>query len=275
MRMPPIFFGAISLLLASLLAGVFLLRSPRLLGKSVIRWITLRDIGLVALCNLVIPIVLISEGTRMTTGINTALLLQAEMLFTFLFCVVLFGERMRAMRLGGAVCVFAGTVFILLSGEAQWSTGNILIILATVLYPFGNLISKRLLGLLSVTEILFLRSLFAGVALLILSLLIEDIHLADLPWSYVWWLILVQGACVFFLAKLLWYEGLKVISVSRAVFLVSSSPAFSLFFAIVFLREIPTFPQLIGFVVTMAGVLLLTWHTPKKPSPTPVLSPAL
>ena len=274
-RMPPIFFGAASLLLAAFLAGLFLLRSPRSLWKRALTGSTLRDVVILALCNLVIPIVLISEGTRMTTGINTALLLQAEMLFTFLFCVVLFGERMRAIRLGGAVCVFAGTVFILLAGDNQWNTGDLLIIRATVLYPFGNLVSKRLLAVLSVPEILFLRSLFSGCLLLILSLLLEDIRVAQLPWSQVWWLIALQGGCVFFIAKLLWYEGLKVISVSRAVFLVSSSPAFSLFFAIMFLREIPTVVQLGGFVVTMVGILLLTWHTPKKSSPTSALLPAL
>lgn len=275
LRMPPIFFGAASLLLAAFLAGILLVRSPHAPWKKLLKGNVLRDVLIVSLCNLIIPILLISEGTRMTTGINTALLLQAEMLFTFLFCVVLFGERMRAIRLGGALCVFAGTAFILLAGETQWNTGDLLIILATVLYPFGNLVSKRLLAVLSVPEILFLRSVFSGSILLVLSWLMEGVHVSDLPWSHVWWIIVLQGGCVFFIAKLLWYEGLRVVSVARAVFLVSSSPAFSLFFAITFLREVPTGVQLTGFAVTMIGIALLTWHTPKKSMPPPALAPAL
>lgn len=274
-RMPPLFFSAVSLLLAALLAGLLLLRRGHRLPLHLRTPFVLRDVAFVGLCNLVIPLFLISEGTRMTTGINTALLLQAEMLFTFLFCVVLFGEQLQAIRMAGALCVFCGTIFILLMGAVQWNAGDLLIILSTVLYPFGNLVSKRLLKTVSIPEILFLRSLFSGAALFLLSLLIEDGAVLHVAWRNLWWIVGLQGACIFFLSKFLWYEGLKVISVSRAVFLVSSSPAFSLFFAITLLGEIPSVVQIIGSIVTMAGVFLLTMHTRKQNLSPPALTPAL
>ncbi|MEN9561478.1 MAG: hypothetical protein RIQ56_751 [Candidatus Parcubacteria bacterium] len=256
--LPPLYFAAVYLLLASLFPLLMLAGRGNIIRTAIPRHV-LRDVVLVALLNLTIPTALIAIGTRMTSGINTALLGQAEMFFTFLVCNILLRQKTHAVRLVGALAVFLGTVLILFQSSRTLNTGDMLIVLATAFYPFGNLVSKRLLESLDVLTILFLRSLVAGLLLLGLSAIFEHIPSAiHATIDGAWWLIVLQAFFVLFLSKFLWYEGLKALSVSRATFIVSSAPAWSLVFAVAFLGEVPDLAQLIGFGITLIGIFLLT-----------------
>ena len=60
------------------------------------------------------------------------------------------------------------------------------------------------------------------------------------------------------LSKLLWYEGLKRIDVSKAIAMSTGTfPALSLILAVVFLHEIPSAYQLSGLVIVVAGAYIL------------------
>ena len=273
--LPPLYFSAICLLIGAGCSFLMLLGQKHFL-LCVLKASQLRDVVVVTFLNLIIPIALIAEGTRLTSGINTALLLQAEILFTFIVCNVLLRQKTHALRLLGALSVFLGTLLILLQGSYTLNRGDLSIVLATAFYPFGNLISKRLVASLDVLTIIFLRSLIAGLLLLGFSAILEDVPMAiSVTLMRAWWLVGLQGFFVFFLSKYLWYEGLKVLSVPRAVFIVSSAPAWSLLFAVVFLHEIPDMAQLIGFGITLIGVFLLTAHFPRKMPPVSALRPTV
>ena len=103
-----------------------------------------------------------------------------------------------------------------------------------------------------------IRHLVGAIVFLVLSMVFEDLSLQifSLVIEY-WWLIALYGVVVLVGSKLFWYAGLKVLSITKAVSIILSYPVFSLIFAAIFLREIPTSYQLLGFGVTLIGVSVL------------------
>lgn len=250
--------GASIHLVLLLLRGKFVWRAP------------LRVWGYVAgvtLCNSVIALLLIFLGTRMTSGINTALLLQSEMLFSFLIFTVLFGEKVTRRQAIGAASVFFGTVLVLFNGSLTLNAGDLLIVLATAFYPFGNRCAQEALRFLPSGVVIFVRNAVGGVTFLVLSRIFEGTGAAHFPLlAEQWWLVALYGVVVLVVSKLCWYEGLKTLPLSRAVSIILSYPAFSLLFATLFLREMPSAYQMAGFFITFAG---LTFLISKRSVPSP------
>ena len=91
-KLPPIFFAGISIFIASLFFFVYLLASKKtseLLNKKGVYL----SLG-VALFIMIIPPICIFSGANFTSGVNTALLLQSEVIFTFLiWFIICFWDR--------------------------------------------------------------------------------------------------------------------------------------------------------------------------------------
>ena len=158
----------------------------------------------------------------------------------------------------GALIVLAGTAFIVYNGKAGINSGDLLIIAGTFFYPIGNIFAKKALEIAPPSAILFIRSFLGGIVLISLSLAFEDQTDVLGKISTYWPLILINGIFIYHISKILWYEGIKRIDISKAIPIsVGGYPAFGLIFAILFLKEIPTIYQLVGFFVVLAGIFVL------------------
>lgn len=252
---PPILFVGVSSLIAACILGIVLFARGELFRVFPLRVYLL--IAGVALF-IVMALVLIFVGTRTTSSISTALLLQAEMLFTFLFAGIFLGEKLRRMQGFGLLGVLIGTLLVLYNGTFVLNPGDVLILLPTMFMPIGNFLAKRALEVVGPLIVLFYRYVFAALPLLGMSMLfegIDDISFAtfrDHPW-----ILFSYSIFILVLSKTFWYEGLKRLDLGKAVYIVHASPAFSLLFAFVLLREIPTIYQFTGFIVTILGVYLI------------------
>jgi len=252
---PPIFFTAVSVLCAAFVFFCVLVFRRRLF----------QQISLVALgyafgvtIFVVMGLAIVLIGVQWTSGINTTLLLQAEMLFTFLFASLFLGERLRRVAIFGACAVFLGTVFVLFNGTFVLNRGDLIIVFATALFPIGNMFAKKALELISADTLLFLRYLMGGCILLSVSFFFEDISgIEPHVWRESMWIFPVYVLLILVCSKICWYAGLKRLLLSKAVYIGSASPAFSLIFAYMFLREVPTTYQLLGFFLIVGGVYFL------------------
>ena len=263
---PALAFASISAFVGSFIHLILLLARrvpfPHVSGRV---WV---DVMGVTLCNSVFSLLFIFLGTQYTSGINTALLLQSEMLFSFFIFTFLFGERATKKQYIGAAAVFLGTMCVLYNGSFSLNRGDLLIILGSMFYPFGNQFAKRALKHLPSGFILMIRHLVGAVVFLALSVAFENLSLQVLSIAReYWWLIGLYGVVVLVGSKLCWYEGLKALSLTKAISIILSYPAFSMVFAAVFLKEIPTVYQLAGFVVTLIGLSVLISRRPLPPPP--------
>lgn len=267
---PALYFAGISAFVGAVIHFFLLLARGKLTQKVSLRvWVSV--IG-VTLCNSVFALLFIFLGTRHTSGINTALLMQSEMLFSFLVFTWVYGQKASRQQFFGAFIVLLGTVCVLYNGSLSFNRGDLFIIFGTLFYPFGNQFAKHALLHLPSGFILMIRHLVGGAVFLVLSIIFEHptVAVLRLVRDY-WWLVGLYGVVVLVVSKLCWYEGLKVLPLTKAIPIILSYPAFSMFFASVFLGETATPYQLAGFGITLAGLSVLVSRKPLPIPPPPLV----
>lgn len=254
--MPPILFAGLSVLTASVSLFVYLLFKKDL--KSIFNKETIKYTLGITLFIVILPSILIFTGSSKTSGINTTILLQSEILFTLLIFGLFSIEKITLQKIIGALIVLIGTFFIVYNGSKGINYGDLLIIAGTFFYPIGNIFTKKALKIARPSIILFIRNFLGGIVLICLSLIFENQSTTLNKISIYWPLILLNGIFIYHLSKALWYEGIKRIDVSKAIPISTGGyPALSLLFAMLFLKEIPTVYQLGGFIAVFVGIFTL------------------
>lgn len=258
--MPPVLFGALSLVLGSLVLLLYLCITKSFQNLFIE---TRKGIGLIlgtTVFNIIVPFLFVFIGASLTSGINTALLSQTELLFTFLICGIFFHELITLQKVSGALLILIGTCAVLYNGTFTLNGGDILIIIAQLCYPFGNRFSKKALATIAPQTLLFARNAIGGAALLGISAVFETWGVSAVKTSMVTiiLLIFINGVFIHGISKLLWFEGLKRLDITKAISIIIATPAFSFAYALFFLKEVPTVYQVIGLFVILAGLFVLT-----------------
>lgn len=255
--MPPLLFAGASAIVAGLSVFLYLLFT-----KQLMRPVSRKALGYIlgiTVFIIIIPSIFIFIGTSMTSSINTTILLQTELLFTFLICGIFYREPITAQKLIGGFFILGGATAVLFNGSFSLNWGDILIILGTAFYPIGNIFAKKALALTGSAFIILLRSIIGGVFLMVLSLVFEKYNMPLTTYvreNFIY--ILLNGVAIYCVAKLLFYEGLKRIDISRTIAIGIATPAVSLLYAFLFLKEMPDAYQILGLAVILAGLFVIT-----------------
>lgn len=261
----PMMFAAITTLLAA--CGSFIYATSKSKLHELKNRKSYSSLIMVTLCIVIIPYTLFFIGSSKTSGINSSMLLLSEIIFTLLF-TPLIGEKTTVEKLMGAITVLVGATLILYNGKFDINIGDILIIISTTTYPIGNFYAKRALNFVSPAIILFTRFLLGGLFILIFAVLIES---QPIPFGILlrhWKLILFMGLILLGLEKIIWYEALKRLDISKAISLTMTFPLFSLILLIIIFKETPSNFQWIGILIMMTGI----YFSAKRPSTNPLLT---
>lgn len=256
-KMPALLFAGLTSTVAA--SGLFLLMFVFGKFKELANKKAWKFLIAVSLFNTVLAQVFIFEGARFTSGVNTAILLQAELPLTFLIYALFFKENLSRTKLISGTLILLGTLLVLFNGHLKLNGGDLLIILGTLAYPFGNFFAKKALKEVSPVVALFIRNLLGAPVLIALSLALKENWTQGIPAVRDYFdLIVINGILILVVAKMLWYTGLKNLHVTRAIPIVLTAPAFSLIYAIFLLNELPSTYQLLGIGATLAGVYVLS-----------------
>ncbi len=264
-HIPPLTFAAISTLLAA--AGSLVYTALKGNLHELKKRETYSSLLMVTLCIVIVPFVLFFVGSSKTSGINTSLLLLSEIIFTLLF-TPLIGEKTTVEKLTGASGVLIGALLILYNGTFRLNTGDIMVIASTVTYPIGNFYAKRALFRISPSTILLVRFSLGGIFMLLLAMLVEGgSHTANII-SAGWPILLFNGLVLLGVGKIVWYEALGRLDISKAISLSMTFPLFSLIILIGVFKEAVSPYQWIGIAVMMVGVVFSI----RRPSVDPKLT---
>ena len=219
---------------------------------------------MITICIVIVPYILLFIGASKTSGVNTSVLLLSEIIFTLIFTHFI-GEKTTGYKLMGAGGVFIGALFILYNGSFQLNIGDILIIISTITYPIGNFYAKKALNVVSPAIILFTRFLLGGLFILGFALIVEpNVNFGEIISNY-WLYILFSGLILLGIGKVIWYEGLKRVDISKAISLTMTFPLFSLLVLVAIFKESVSIYQWIGIIIMMIGV----FFSIKRPSVDP------
>jgi drug/metabolite transporter (DMT)-like permease len=249
---PPLLFAALSALLAAFVSLLYLV-----LRKSLGELRTkdaYASLLMVTLCIVIIPYTLLFLGASRTSGLNTSLLLLSEIIFTLLF-TPLVGEKTTFVKLAGSLGVLAGAAFILYDGRRYLNTGDVMVILSTATYPIGNFYAKKAMNRVSASTILFVRFFLGGLFLLSVSAVAEpSVDFRGLLAAN-WFLLIFTGVILLGAGKILWYEALKRLDISKAISISMTFPLFSLLALVSVFHQPVNVRQGIGVALMMIGVL--------------------
>ncbi len=260
---PPIMFAAITTLFAACGSFIYVALKGKLHELKNIK--SYSSLIMITLCIVIIPYILLFVGSSKTSGINSSLLLLSEIIFTLLF-TPLIGEKTTIEKLIGAAGVFIGAVLILYNGNFNLNTGDILIIFSTATFPIGNFYAKKALNDVFPAIILLVRSFLGGFFIFSIALLTESQSNITTIMSQHWGLILFTGLVLLGIGKIIWYEGLKRLDISKAISLSMTSPLFGLIVLIAFFKEIPSTFQWIGIIIMAIGVYFSIKRTSTDPA---------
>lgn len=262
-NIPPIMFAAITTILAACGTFIYALLKGKLYELKNKKSYT--SLIMVTFCIVIIPYTLLFIGSSKTSGINSSLLLLSEIIFT-LFFTPLMGEKTTIKKLLGAIGVFIGASLILYNGKFNLNLGDLLVILSTITYPIGNFYAKRAFNYVSPATILFVRFLLGGLFILALSLLTEPRLNGFEPILIHWKLILFTGLIILGIGKIVWYEGLKRLDISKAISLAMTFPLFSLIILISVFKETLSLFQWLGILIIAIGVYFSIKRTSVDPA---------
>ena len=205
-------------------------------------------------------------GLKLTTAADTALLSNGETVFSILFALLFFKEKLKRAGYGAVGLILIG-VFIVTtnfhfdSSIIQFSSGNILVIAATALWGLDNNVSKIITRHIHVSRLVQLKSLIGG-GISLLAVLLMGIPF-NIQQSQIIPIVLV-GVLGFAISLYLYLHSIKRIGVVKASSLLSLSAVFGLFFAIVLLDEHIGIYQLIAVIIMVTGVYFMYKNEPKK-----------
>lgn len=224
------------------------------------RRLLLQSVGCGLLMFLYLALLYLSVG-MIPTGIAMTLFFTYPV-FTALFAWNLFGDRPTVLRWSVMACVFLGSFLTLPHLHTAIDHASLIGILSGVasgityaLYTVVAQKSFEQLHPVPFTWISFATTLVLSAA----SLLIWNVHQAQLPWTALW----IGGllsAIVTFAGHLLNNLGIRLIGAASASMIGASNPALTVILAWLTIQETLNGLQVIGVLIVTLSVASLSWE---------------
>lgn len=255
----PLFFAALTNLIAaaSLILIIILRKNSFLLLTDKKYFFPLLFIGFfgTTLAN-----ILFFYGVRITSGINSAILLQVEPIYALLIGYLLLNEKITLRQIYSTLVIILGTSIVIYKGTLKLNWGDFLVLGTPLCFQIGHFFSKRLLNKNGISPLFIAagRTLYGGIFLLILNLFAGVNEFEQLKELKILGVVAFYGIVVYALTYYTFYEAIKRINLSKATAIISAYPAVSIILAWFVLREIPDIYQMIGFVMILLGIAYLS-----------------
>lgn len=202
---------------------------------------------------------------------DTALLANAEVVFTVLIAIAFFNERFTPSGYFAIILVIAGAVivttnldFASFSGTGTKSQGIILILASMVFWAIDNNLSRVATRRIEVARLIQLKSLIGG-SVLAAFVFLSGVSLTGITASNLTSVLFLGlggvGASLFF-----FLHSIKRIGTTRTMMIYSTSAIFGLIFSALFLGEDIGIYQVTAATVMLLGIYLLERSSTPKGS---------
>jgi drug/metabolite transporter (DMT)-like permease len=206
-------------------------------------------------------------GLGQTTASDTSLLSNGETVFSIIFAILFFNEKLKPLGYIATLMVLAGllvvtTNFQFHSSLLKMNSGNLLVLGATVLWGLDNNICRIITYHMEIARLVQLKSVIGGGILLIFAvfflhppLRLEVVQLLQ---------IILLGAVGFGTSLYFFLNSMKRIGIVKSVLVLSFSSVSGLILDSLLLGEPIAVHQIIAIVVMIAGVFLINIENKKK-----------
>jgi drug/metabolite transporter (DMT)-like permease len=217
----------------------------------------LKDILLVTFILGITYYVLSFFGLKHTSAGNASIIALTEIFFSYVFFHVWRKDYISKEHIIGSILMLSGACIVLYPNITTFHLGDILIVAAAIIAPFGNLFQQKARKKVSSETIMFVRSLISVIFIFFLAVIFkEKFSFTDIKGSFL--VLAINGIFLFGLSKLLWIEAIHRVSVTKGNALSSFSILLTLLIAWVLLKNVPNVWQLLSTIPMIFGVILLS-----------------
>lgn len=240
----------VSLLLISLI--LFAKQFSEIKKLKIKQWSQLATIGLIGGS---IPFLLFFKGLTITSAVSASFIQKTMFIFVIILAVIFLKEKLDKKIIIAAGLLLLGNALLTKLTPAGFNIGDLMILLATVLWAGENTLSKYVLKKVSPTIVAFGRMFFGS--LFILAFLIATGNISSIMtfnMSAIGW-IFVTSIFLFFYVWT-WYTGLASVKVSVATCVLSTGAVITTLLNYIFSGTGITIWQAFGIMTIIAGTAL-------------------
>lgn len=252
---PPLSLGLIRFGLAAVLLGFFLAIRKDINKPTPI---DLAKLALSGVLGITVYFSLENIGVKYSTASDAALIVASYPAITMLLETLFFRVKFPVISFIGVGLAIAGVYMIVSVSQSSEATdrlfGNILLILAGVVWACYNFITRTVVSNYSMSTITFYQ-VAAGATGFLPLIFLETDHWT-LPTTDSLIAVIYLGVFCSLLAFYLYAYGLRQVSSSSAVILMNLVPVFGVLFSVFILNEAINLTQIVGGIVIIIGVML-------------------
>ncbi|SDO33115.1 Permease of the drug/metabolite transporter (DMT) superfamily [Paenibacillus sp. yr247] len=232
-------------------------------------WKEVRLICVAALFNVVGHQLFLAVGLTKTSASNTGLILGLSPLLTAILAVLILGDRFTSYRVVGIICGFIGVVFIVLNGSldtAAISIGDFYIFLSVLSQAVSFIFIKKAATTLDPRVLTGWMLIVGSLILLGISLIIEPHGFNSFSKGTfeVWSIFLTSAVFASGLGHMFYNNAIQRLGAAQTAIFINLSPFFALLGNYLFLGEVVTVLQMLGFSFIIIGVINGTESIDKK-----------
>ena len=243
---------------------VFLISAIILLGEiGELRRLSIKQWGKLTLIGLFggsIPFLLFFKGLSMTSAATGSFIHKTMFVFVTMGAVIFLKERAEKPFIIGAVLLLAGNALLLKLSSFSLNTGDLLILIATLLWSVENIISKHALKEISSRVVAFGRMAIGFLFILLFWAFTGRIETAlSLTMPQLSWILLTSA--FLFLYIISWYYALQKLKASVATSILLLGSPITTLLSMAFLGADVTIGQAFGMLMIVAGIVMAVWFT--------------
>lgn len=202
--------------------------------------------------------ILFFSGTKLSTGINSGLLLQIEPVYSVILSAIILREVIKKRKLTATLLMIFGAMVILYKGPSKINIGDLLIVFSPFFYQLSSFTAKEAIRKkANLNSIAAARLFYGGIILSLIALVVNPSSIITILDGYKLLSIVFSGLYLGFLF-FLWYRVLKQIPVSRATAFLPLSAASAFLGSMFFIKEPIYSRHYIGLILIIAGLIALT-----------------
>ncbi|KKU79653.1 MAG: hypothetical protein UY04_C0005G0028 [Parcubacteria group bacterium GW2011_GWA2_47_7] len=253
----PIFYTTLkNALVAVFLVGLFIAFRK----SSELRGLTRKQYGMLAAIGIIggsVPFALFFTGLTMTSALSAGLIHKTLFLWVILFAYPFLKERLSTGQLVGVVAIFISNLFIGGFTGFQFNLGELLVLLATILWAIENIIAKKILADVSSMTVAGVRMTLGSIILLAFLVVsgrftpLTDLSMIQWGWTIATSVLLLGYV-------LTWYTSLKYAPATYvAALLVPATVVTNVLSAVFVTHTWSTMQGLSAFFAMLGAVLLI------------------
>lgn len=203
----------------------------------------------------------LSIGLKETSASNGGLILGMGPILTTIFAIIFLRNKITILRTCGIVLGFIGISFIVFQGEHRIqliSLGDVHVFLSILLQAISFIMIKQVSSTLDPRLMTGYMLLIGSAFLFIISLIVEPSGIQSMMNGSldIWLLFLASAFLATSVGHMIYNYAVGKVGPAESAVFINLNPFFALVGAALFLGEVITLSQVVGFIFIIFGVVL-------------------